>query len=69
MTFPSAPAAYDQQNEQALRSLIAGELAKMFRQGATIELGPNVGINFTSPNGTRYQLTVDDAGAAVWTAL
>lgn len=27
------------------------------------------GFVFTSPNGTRYSLTVSNAGAAVWTAL
>jgi len=69
MNFPKAPANYDQFNEQAFRKMVVDELSKMFRRGAHLELGPDAGLNFTSPNGTRYRLTVDDAGAAVWTLL
>jgi hypothetical protein len=65
----TAPAAYDQRFMQELLNDLNAELAARYAKRVNIVLDPQTRIEFTSPNGTRYGLTVSNAGAAVWTPL
>lgn len=69
MKLSSAPPAYNQRDEQTVRSDLERELDRCYKQRENIDIDPNASIIMTSPNGTRYKLTVSNAGASVWTAI
>lgn len=65
----SASPAYSQTNENTFRAAIRRAFAFILRSDRDVELQPQVRLILTSPNGTRYALTVDNAGAWTSTAL
>ncbi|TWI32746.1 hypothetical protein [Paracoccus sulfuroxidans] len=60
--LPDAPPAYSQMAEIARNRVIEAEFAKTFRKGRDTEIGEGRLI-LTVPNGTRWQVTVSNAGA------
>ena len=69
MSLPRAPERYEQRwATEVLRQLDQQTLNTHLR-GADVELGPNERIIMRSPNGTRWAITVDDAGAISAAAL
>jgi hypothetical protein len=65
-----APGAYSQMSEQELRNELERRDAEAHKKGRHLDLGgPDFYIIHTSANGTRYSVTVSDAGALVVTAL
>jgi hypothetical protein len=67
---PQTPGqAYDRANETGFRDLLKRFLAGVLRTDRDAELQPNARLIMTSPNGTRYAVTIDNAGAFVSTAL
>jgi len=68
MKFAPAPAEYAQQAENQFRSLLERELASVLRSDRDVEL-VTTRIILRSPNGSRWALTVSNAGALSATAL
>lgn len=68
MNLASAPEAYSKADQAALRDEINRADRLNVKRGQDIEMG-NARLIFTSPNGTRYGLSVSNAGASVWTAV
>ena len=69
MIQKQAPAAYDQRFMQQLLNDLQTLQRNSYQKTTHIDLNPDTYIIMTSPNGTRYSLTVSDAGAVVVTAL
>lgn len=69
MSTRIAPAKYDQAFMQQLLNELNAALDARYVKRQHIVLDPNTYISFASPNGSRWSLTVSDAGAAVLTAL
>lgn len=68
MRLPDQPAGYDQRLEiERNRTLELTDLQN-HKRGQDIDLAPGRMI-LTSPNGTRYELTVSNLGALGTTAL
>lgn len=67
--FQPASAAYSSQNENTFRDALRRMFQFFLRGDRDVELRPNVRLILTSPNGTRYAFTVDNAGAWTSTAL
>lgn len=66
MKLPTAPDKYDRINEQSMRNKLSQEDEHNVKKNEEWNV---VRLVFTSPNGTRYELTVSNAGAAVFTAV
>lgn len=64
-----APATYDQRFMQDLLNEINTGMDARYLKRARIDIDPAADIVMTSPNGTRYSITVSNAGALVFTAL
>jgi hypothetical protein len=62
------PLAYNEQFQQRHASELERELSRCHKKNENIELGATA-IIMTSPNGTRYKLTVDNSGVLGTTAL
>ena len=69
MITPSAPDRYDSRNEQETRTAIERELTQLRALITDALLVNGAGLNLRAPNGTKYRVTVDNAGALVVTAL
>lgn len=65
---PPAP-AYDRNNESTFRDILKRWAMGVLRTDKDVELQPTTRLILTSPNGTRYALTVNNAGAWTSTAL
>ena len=68
MKLPRPPARYDIRFEESKSAELERELNRSHKKNENIELGPTA-IIITSPNGTRYKLTVDNSGVLGTTAL
>ena len=68
MNLPQPPSAYDQNDQAQTRAALEQADAQNVKAGNTIEVAKGKLI-LTSPNGTRYNITVSNAGALVVTAL
>jgi hypothetical protein len=68
MKLPRPPVRYDPRFEESKSAEIEREMKRSHKKNENIELGATV-IIMTSPNGTRYKLTVDNAGVLGTTAL
>lgn len=66
LELPAAPGGYDRADQAALRLLLQNFARRVLGMGDDIDTGR---IIRTSPDGTRWELGVDDAGATVWTEL
>ncbi len=62
MILPSPPTAYRQAFFASVLQQIARLLTTSYQKNADIELTPEQRLILRSPNGTRYAITVDDAG-------
>lgn len=60
--LPTAPPNYSAGEEAQNRASIQRELDRKIERGVDIEMG-EARVILTSPNGTRYALSVSDAGA------
>jgi hypothetical protein len=68
ITLPSPPPDYDQSAEAQRNQILEQADAGNHKRGTDLELGPGERIVMRSPNGTRYFLTVSNAGALEITA-
>lgn len=69
VTLPKPKQAYDYTNEVELRRTLENALNNALASGETITLQPNQRIVMSSPDGTRFYLTVDNSGVVGATAL
>ena len=60
--FQPAPAAYDRQDQQTMRNKMEERDLNTLKRDRHAELQEGVYFVLRSPNGTRYYLTVDNAG-------
>lgn len=60
---PAVSNAYSAENERGFRRTIQEEFRQVVRRDRDYEPNPDARIILTSPNGTRYALTVSNAGA------
>ena len=63
MRLASAPKEYDSSSEQALRNEVLKADLENWKRGRDIELARGDRVILRSPNGTRYAITVSNAGA------
>ncbi len=63
LNLSNAPAQYDPTDEAQIRRALEVEDKKNIKTGQAVTR-----LLFISPNGTKYYLSVSNAGAAVWTA-
>jgi hypothetical protein len=68
MKLPRPPARYDARFEESKSTEVERELKRSHKKNENLELGATA-IIMTSPNGTRYKLTVDNSGVLGTTAL
>lgn len=64
-----APAQYDRTEQQQTRDELDRRDAANYKKRQDIDMDPATVLIMTSPNGTRYAMSVSNAGATVWTAL
>lgn len=64
-----APTAYAQSDQNRFRDMLRQIFGFVLFSNRDVELQPNVRLIMTSPNGTRYAFTVDNAGALTSVAL
>lgn len=70
MKLQPAREKYDRQADQEFRNAVERMDGENFKKRQHIDLGGNAFyVILTSPNGTRYSVTVSNAGALVVTAL
>lgn len=68
MPLGDMPERYDRSRIQQVISTINRELGKRQVAGVDYEVGPGAKVILTAPNGSRWALTVSNAGALVVTA-
>jgi hypothetical protein len=68
MNLPAPPTLYNQANEAALRRTLEQEDRRNRKMGADVEIGSEK-LVLRSPSGTRFSITVSDAGVLSATAL
>lgn len=69
MKLARAPGQYIAREQQEMRSEIEREDDLNYKKRQNIDMDPATGLIMTSPDGTRYKMTVSNAGATVWTAI
>lgn len=67
MILPEPPDRYDQKAQRVAKSIIEQSDLENQKRGRDIEVAP-ARIILTSPNGTRYYITVTNAGVLGTTA-
>ena len=67
MKLPKSADRYDPMDQDMTRSIIERDDLQNFKRNQDVEIRTR--LILASPNGTRYQLTVSNAGALVVTAL
>lgn len=68
MRLPAPTPGYSARDQAETRGIIERADAGTHKRGADIEVAPGRLI-LTSPNGTRYSITVSNAGALTATAI
>lgn len=68
LVLPTAPSKYDQKNEQSTRGAIQTEDANNLKKNTRIYLGSG-SIVLKAPDGSQWELSVDNTGALGTTAL
>lgn len=68
MKLPSAAQEYDLRDQAQLRNLLERADVQNRKQGQDVEIR-GARLILTSPNGTRYSVTVDNSGNLSTTAL
>jgi len=69
MILPNPPGTYMQAYFAPVLQQIARLLTTSYQKGSDVELNADQRLIIVSPNGTRYQIEVDNAGALSTTAL
>lgn len=69
LVLPAAPNAYSKTNEQTSRDRTVAEDALNLKKNTDISTTSTFGLVLTSPNGTRWRLSVLNTGALVTTSL
>lgn len=69
LQLPAAPTAYDRSDQASLRLLLQAQDRRTLKRDGDLVLGAGLRLVAVSPNGGRWALGVDDAGATTWTAL
>lgn len=69
MTLPNPGPRYDQDAEGRRNREIEQADARTLKKQQDIELVSGMRLIMSSPNGTRYKITVSNAGALVVTAV
>lgn len=74
MRVSSAPGNYSRTDENEFRAAVEREDGRNLKRGQSVELSGNSGdggpmLVLKSPDGTRYRLLVDNAGALSTVAL
>lgn len=67
MKLPKSAARYDPLDQDMTRNIIERDDLQNFKRNQDVEIRTR--LILASPNGTRYQITVSNAGALVVTAL
>lgn len=67
MKLPKSAVRYDPLDQDMTRSIIERDDLQNFKRNQDVEVRTR--LILASPNGTRYQITVSNAGALVVTAL
>lgn len=62
MNLPNAPEKYSREDQSRFRTEVAQEDKHNLKRNADVELAPRARILIRSPNGTRFKITVDNAG-------
>lgn len=68
LALPRPEPRYDPRYQTEINRLIEALAERAFQRGERIEAG-QAGVVLTAPNGSRWLLTVDNAGALGTTAL
>lgn len=68
MNLPAPAPQYDQANEAAMRRALEQEDRRNRKAGADVEIGSER-LVLKSPNGTRWSVTVSNAGVVSATSL
>jgi hypothetical protein len=68
MNLPAPPSGYSQANEAALRRALEQEDRRNRKVGVDVEIGSER-LVLKSPDGTRFSVTVSNAGILSATAL
>lgn len=61
MKLPRVPSKYDERDQTDTRAAIEQADAQNYKRNRDLEIGDNR-IILKAPNGTRYAITVDNAG-------
>ena len=61
MNLPKPPPQYDAEEEAQMRAMLMREDVRNLKSGRNLDLR-NAKLILTAPNGTRYQVTVSNAG-------
>ena len=69
MILPNPRPSYDPDAESQRNQIIENADADNHKRGSDVELGQNERLIMRSPNGSRWSVTVTDAGALQVTAL
>ena len=69
LILPAAPGKYDKANEQAARDRIVQEDALNLKKNTDVAFSQSYGPVLTSPDGTRWRLTISNTGAITATSL
>lgn len=69
MILPNPPGQYMQAYFAPVLQQIARLLTTSYQRGSDVELNADQRLIIVSPNGTRYQITVDNSGNLSTTAL
>lgn len=68
MKLPTAAQSYDLRDQAQMRNLLERADVQNMKRGQDIEVS-SARLILTSPNGTRYSVTVDNSGNLSTTAL
>lgn len=69
MILPNPPGTYLQSYFAPILQQIARLLTTSYQKGSDVELNVDQRLIIVSPNGTRYQIEVDNSGTLSTTAL
>ena len=69
MILPNPPGTYLQSYFAPILQQIAKLLTTSYQKGSDVELNADQRLIIVSPNGTRYEITVDNSGTLNTTAL
>lgn len=69
MTLPVPPQQYSQQDQARTREQLNTWLQRARMKGVDVEIVAGERFIMTSPNGTRWQMGVSNAGATTWATV